>query len=543
MGRWTDKPYIAQSEWSNAHGDEGLALGGKKTNIQGKKETTESLAFDCCMLSLRPFTKPMCTADGYVFDADVITAYVNEHHKHPFTGEALDIGDLTELVYHQNASGDYVDPVSFKQFTEFTKIVANRRSGQVYSWTSVEEFNIKINVWDDLVTGDPFERSDLVVLRDPSAPKVIAVRDKGKLADTHAEESRQTIADKTAPSVAGSVTTKQAAKLTAFVGNPSQPYNAASYSKGLAAASFTSTSMAPVTTNEADLVSSEDYMFARIKAKGYVRLVTNMGDINLELHCDLAPRTCYNFIKLAQSGYYKGTKFHRSIKNFMLQGGDPTATGRGGKSYWGSDFRDEISKKLSHSERGILSMANRGPHTNSSQFFILYRAAKHLDGKHTIFGRVVGGLPVLSQIESVSTDDGDRPERDIVISDVSVFVDPFTEFSKRLERKLEHERESQALGAGKRQRTIAEEEQHERETTTWFGTKIASAAGATESNSGTDAGRGGERDKNPTARVVGKYLKKPRLDSPKPTASVSGDANTGKTKPKSGQKFGDFADW
>ncbi|KAJ2503395.1 cyclophilin peptidyl-prolyl cis-trans isomerase Cyp8, partial [Coemansia sp. RSA 2052] len=329
MGRGKDKPFIAQSEWSNAHGDEGLPFGGKKTNIQGKKETTEALGLECCMLSLRPFSKPVCTADGFVFDASIIAAYVKEHHRHPFTGEALEVGDLIELTYHQNADGDYVDPVSFKQFTEVTKIVANRKSGQVYSWASVEEFNIKPNVWDDLVTGDPFERTDLVVLRDPNAPKAIAARkDKDKQVGARAEGSSQAIASKS-----------------------KQPYNAASYSKGLAAASFTSTSMSPVTKNEADLINSEEYMFARIKAKGYARLVTNVGDINLELHCDLAPRTCYNFIKLAQSGYYKGTKFHRSIKNFMLQGGDPTGTGRGGKSYWGGDFKDEIGKKLSHSER------------------------------------------------------------------------------------------------------------------------------------------------------------------------------------------------
>ncbi|KAJ2880062.1 cyclophilin peptidyl-prolyl cis-trans isomerase Cyp8, partial [Coemansia aciculifera] len=225
MGRGSDKLYISQSEWSNAHGDEGLPFGGKKTNIQGKTDATEGLGLDCCMLSLRPFSKPMCTADGCVFDASVITAYVKEHHKHPFTGETLRMDDLTELTYHQNADGNYVDPVSFKQFTEVTKIVANRKSGQVYSWASVEEFNIKTNVWDDLVTGDPFERSDFVVLRDPNAPKTMVVRDnKSRHDNTRLEGSSRAATDKT-------------------VSKSKQPYNAASYSKGLAAASFTSTSM------------------------------------------------------------------------------------------------------------------------------------------------------------------------------------------------------------------------------------------------------------------------------------------------------------
>ncbi|KAJ2259689.1 cyclophilin peptidyl-prolyl cis-trans isomerase Cyp8, partial [Coemansia sp. RSA 451] len=234
----------------------------------------------------------------------------------------------------------------------------------------------------------------------------------------------------------------------------------------LAAASLTSTAVAPVTKNESELIDDEEYMFARIKSKGYARLVTNLGDINIELYCDKAPRTCYNFIKLATSGYYNGTKFHRSIKNFMLQGGDPTGTGSGGKSYWGTAFKDEFGKKLSHSERGVLSMANRGPNTNTSQFFILYREAKHLDRKHAIFGRVVGGLPALSKMEAVPCDDNDCPKKDIVISKVSVFVDPYAEFAQRQARKVEHQKNQEDLALGKRQRTVAEEEQLERETTT-----------------------------------------------------------------------------
>jgi peptidyl-prolyl cis-trans isomerase-like protein 2 len=93
----------------------------------------------------------------------------------------------------------------------------------------------------------------------------------------------------------------------------------------------------------------------------------------------------------------------------MIQGGDPTGTGRGGESIWGKPFKDELNSKLLHSERGILSMANSGPHSNSSQFFILYKSAQHLNYKHTVFGRVVGGLEVLTLLEKVPVDDDDRP--------------------------------------------------------------------------------------------------------------------------------------
>ncbi|KAJ2808576.1 cyclophilin peptidyl-prolyl cis-trans isomerase Cyp8 [Coemansia guatemalensis] len=520
MGRWTDKPFISQGEWSNAHDDsKGLPFGGKKTQIQGKRDTAGALAFDCCALSLKPFKSPMCTPDGYVFDSNNIIEYVKENHKHPFTGEHLDTKGLLQIKYHKNADGNYVDPVTFKQFSEFTKIVVNRKTGHVYLASTIDEFNAKPDSWNDLVTGDPFTRDDIIILQDPNSPKTSNGAAKGKVkTPSGSAEKRDTV---TKPSAAATAPMKR------------QPYNAATYSKGIAAASFTSTAMAPVTKNDAELIDAEEYMFARIKGKGYVRLCTNMGDINLELYCDKAPRTCYNFIKLAQAGYYKGTKFHRSIKNFMLQGGDPTASGRGGKSHWGSEFKDEISKRLSHSERGVLSMANRGPNTNTSQFFILYRTAKHLDGKHTIFGRVVGGLPVLSKIEAVPTDDDDRPKSDIVISDVFVFVDPYAEFTKRLERKLEHEKDNEDLALGKRRRRAEEEEEHERETTTWFGTKLAADE---NDHIGTTA----PADKKSTGGV-GKYLKKPVFKQPAP-AAADGSSQRSK-KAAVGYKFGSFNNW
>lgn len=123
----------------------------------------------------------------------------------------------------------------------------------------------------------------------------------------------------------------------------------------------------------------------------YARIHTELGSLNLELHCDLVPKTCENWLALAESGYYNGTVFHRVIKNFMAQGGDPTGTGKGGSSIWGATFEDEFHHSLSHNTRGVLSMCNAGPNTNGSQFFITFKSAHHLDRKHTVFGKVVGG--------------------------------------------------------------------------------------------------------------------------------------------------------
>ena len=175
------------------------------------------------------------------------------------------------------------------------------------------------------------------------------------------------------------------------------------------------------------------------KEKGYVRLHTNLGDLNLELHCDTAPRTCENFLTLCDVGYYDGTVFHRSIRNFMIQGGDPTGTGKGGESIYGPTFKDELGGKYKHEGKGVLSMANAGKDTNGSQFFITYKSAPSLDGKHTVFGRVVGGFDVLVEMERTPTDEGDRPTREVRITGVDVFTDPF-QAQEKAERRAAEEK-------------------------------------------------------------------------------------------------------
>ncbi|KAK2075289.1 hypothetical protein P8C59_009428 [Phyllachora maydis] len=134
-----------------------------------------------------------------------------------------------------------------------------------------------------------------------------------------------------------------------------------------------------------------------------------MGTLVLELYTAHAPRTCDNFAELARRGYYDGTVFHRVIADFMVQGGDPTGTGRGGASIYCDTFADEISPQLKHTGAGVLSMANAGPDTNGSQFFVTLAPAPWLDGKHTIFGRVKSGIQVLKRLGLVRTDAEDRP--------------------------------------------------------------------------------------------------------------------------------------
>mmetsp|Transcript_17462 Transcript_17462/g.32068 ORF Transcript_17462/g.32068 Transcript_17462/m.32068 type:complete len:172 (+) Transcript_17462:63-578(+) len=147
--------------------------------------------------------------------------------------------------------------------------------------------------------------------------------------------------------------------------------------------------------------------------EGGVVMETNMGEVVFELYWDEAPRACENFTKLAAKGYYNNTQFFRVIRNFMVQGGDPTNTGRGGESAFGGKFEDEVTPLLKHTGAGILSMANSGPNTNGSQFFITLAPCPWLDGLHTIFGRVASGMKVIQRIGLVPTDKNDRPDQPI----------------------------------------------------------------------------------------------------------------------------------
>jgi peptidyl-prolyl cis-trans isomerase B (cyclophilin B) len=143
---------------------------------------------------------------------------------------------------------------------------------------------------------------------------------------------------------------------------------------------------------------------------------TNHGAIEIDLFDEDAPKTVENFRKLAADGFYDGVIFHRVIKDFMIQGGDPTGTGTGGPGY---TFEDEFNDHKV--ERGALAMANAGPNTNGSQFFIVTTdAAPWLDGKHTVFGRVTGGMDAVDAIEGTETDAGDKPLGDVVIERVEL---------------------------------------------------------------------------------------------------------------------------
>ncbi|OAD70914.1 hypothetical protein PHYBLDRAFT_57128 [Phycomyces blakesleeanus NRRL 1555(-)] len=147
------------------------------------------------------------------------------------------------------------------------------------------------------------------------------------------------------------------------------------------------------------------------KQRGNIVFETSMGVVQIELYWDHAPKTCTNFYELAKRGYYDGISFHRII----AVSGDPTGTGRGGASIYGNKFEDEIHPDLKHTGAGILSMANSGPNTNGSQFFITLAPTPWLDGKHTIFGRISDGMNIVKRMGLVPVDSNDRPKDSVRI--------------------------------------------------------------------------------------------------------------------------------
>ncbi|TRY93603.1 hypothetical protein DNTS_005199 [Danionella cerebrum] len=472
-----DKMYITCTEYTQFYG-------GKKSEIP--QANFRRLPFDHCSLSLQPFEYPMCTVEGVVFDLMSIVPWIKRFGTNPITGEKLEAKSLIKLNFSKNNEGKFHCPVLYNVFTNNSHIVANRVTGNVFSYEAVEQLNIKTKSYKDLLTDEPFTRQDLITLQDPTnldkfnVSNFFHVKNNMKVLDP--ELYRDFKGDELLASTMKEPETKKTDKL-----------NAAHYSTGRVSASFTSTAMAPATIHVADAIADDAVRYQYVKKKGYV------------------PKAGENFIKLCKKGYYDGTVFHRSIRNFMIQGGDPTGTGTGGESFWGKPFKDEFRPNLSHTGRGILSMANSGPNTNKSQFFITFRSCTYLDRKHSVFGRVVGGLETLTAMENVeSNPKTDKPKSEIKIVSATVFVDPYEEADAQIAAEREKEEQRQ------------EEERAQ-----------TSASVTLKTEEKPKAFRPG----------VGKYINMAAAKHSLPDADKASTSQAPAKKPKGRTGFGDFSSW
>lgn len=447
------------------------------------------LKFDSCCLSLNTITGTpvgLSDTDNYchVFDCDHIVRFLEKYQIHPVTGAKVSASNLIKLKFHRNNEGRYHCPVNLKLFNQLSKIIANKKNGNVYSFEAYQQLNVKSNNFKDLLTDEPFEREDIVIIQDPNLAEVkwnvsdfyfvknklkygadddsdqeqagcsVNIRniDKSSILKSSLDEYKSksaTIVEKFNTILGQDVDESQKVDTTGKI-------TSSSFSDGTLARSVTSTVMPVANTQKTALLNKDELIYPRVKKKGYVQVVTNFGNLNLELYCDRTPKTCHNFLLLASRGYYNNTCFHRLVKNFIIQGGDPTSSGLGGESAWGGSFQNECHADLKHDRRGVLAMANSGPDTNKSQFYITFSGSwDHLDGKHTVFGRVVGGDDTLTRMESVEVDKKDRPKREIKILEIKKFTDPFQE----TELMLNEEQQTKLDG---NKRKSAEDSKHSR---------------------------------------------------------------------------------
>jgi len=459
----SDKLYLTTKEWKDIYGGH---KDDKSTRIQ--RAEFKRLPFTHCALSFVPFKDPVCSPEGVIFEMSAIYPYVKKHGINPVNGKKISVKDLVVLHFSKDSDGKFRCPVTYRVFTETSVIVAIRTTGNVYSMEAVEELNLKRNYLKDLLDETPFQRKDIISLQDPNdiekfnMEKFYHVQFDTKTKAEIAEEKKLMSTPMyyinkvsgEARSVLDKLKSMEVDSEQKEVEKVADKINAAHYSQGKMAAGFTSTAFDPVTENRAEVLEDNVVRYSRVTKNGYVQIVTNYGPLNLELYCKHAPKACENFIVHCKNGYYNNTRFHRLVPEFILQGGDPTGTGKGGESIFGKPFEDEITGTYKHDKRGVLSMANKGTNTNKSQFFITLAAASHLDGKHTVFGRLVGGMDTLNIIEQIGAEpSSDEPKEPIWFMKAQVFFDPF----EVAEAEVQKERE--ALARGEKPKNEEEEEQ------------------------------------------------------------------------------------
>ena len=317
------------------------------------------LPFNFCAVSLQPFTHAVCTTDGTIFDLTNILPWLKRHGTNPVTGAPLKGSDLIQLHFAKNEEGEYIDPVTYKVFTDNTHLVALKPTGNVFAYDTVDRLNIKAKMWRDLVGDEEFTRADIITLQDPhnvgardisrfkylqdgvntltpeqereraegvnlkamgSSAKVLKAKEAVERARRERQDPNRNPALGASKAVVPSSAAGAAKSTSLAHSGRTVPYNAAQHTTGKAAASFTSTGLTPHTSGERALLTDEEYMLKPrlVKIKGYARIQTNLGDINVELHTEYAPKAVWNFVQLAKKGYYKDVTFHRNIRNFMV---------------------------------------------------------------------------------------------------------------------------------------------------------------------------------------------------------------------------------
>jgi peptidyl-prolyl cis-trans isomerase-like protein 2 len=553
--RQKEKQYqSAREQRANSQSRSGVTIG---STVQRR------LPFHCCALTLVPFVNPVCTSNGIVFDNTALLPFLLHHRKDPVTGHPLTTRDIITLHMDQDDQGRWQCPVLTKPFADHSKIVAIRDGSEayVYSYEAYKELNLKSKNYLDLTTGKKFHpQKDVIILNDPDNPDFYSLRDinsfwhitnarakeqlqpastnvRHSVTATRIMEQIQKEKKKRAATESTSTTSSTTASTTAFTwpNNTkklkifSTDVTGIQYTSGKASGSLTSTAMDVASDNTAREADPEEILQAQFQAmrnnkkKGYVQLFTNRGEILLELHCDIVPRTCTNFLGLCEANKYQNTKFHRLIPNFMIQGGKSTTDDDA--SLWGPAFADEFDDRLKHAGGGVVSMANAGPGTNKRQFFITFKSCAHLDRKHSIFGKVVKGIEVVQELGKMTTDKKDRPSEPVIIERTEILVNPAQEAEHQVEKEIE-------------ERAVYRRQEEQKRKANALGRTTTAATKAAQSKA-----------KAETKNVVGKYLPKqavavsPKQEDDETDEKIPSPPVTRVKPPPAKSKFDNFSGW
>ncbi|CAN8005286.1 unnamed protein product, partial [Ixodes pacificus] len=305
-----DKLYLTTTEWSTIYG------GRRTASREGESAEFKRLPFDHCALSLQPFEHPLCTPEGVIYDIMNIVPFIKKYGIDPATGKPIEAKKLVRLNFVKNSEGKYHCPVLYKVFTENSHIVAIKPTGNVFSYEAVDQLNLRAKNFKDLLTDEPFTRQDIITLQDPGNLEKFNVSRfhhlKHNLKVVDPEEERLKSDPKYTLRVVSSETRSildtldkeyKPAEKTEKVVKKADKFNAAHYSTGAVAASFTSTVMEPTTQHEPAILADDVVRYSMVKKKGYIQLQTTHGNLNLELFCDMVPKTCENFLGLCKKGY------------------------------------------------------------------------------------------------------------------------------------------------------------------------------------------------------------------------------------------------
>lgn len=318
---------MTYTEWSQTYG------GYKKTNADEEGVKFKRLPFDHCCLTMVPYEHPYCDQDGNIFELQAIVDFLKHFKVSPISGQPMQTKSLIKLNFSKNHEGEYHCPILYQSFSKNSHIVCIATTGNVFSYEAIEQLNLKTKNFKDLLDDTPFAngRKDIITIQDPNnlekfnistfhhVKKKLRIETEEELLEKKNPQRRlKTINMETKEILSQLEKDYKPKEETVEEKKTADSVNAAHYSTGAVAAGFTSTTMDRITVHEAAIVDEDEIRYERVKKKGYVRLQTNFGLLNLELHCDQVPKTCENFIKLCAKGYYNNTLFHRSIRNFMV---------------------------------------------------------------------------------------------------------------------------------------------------------------------------------------------------------------------------------